>query len=232
MGQLFPPCWPRVPLRLASPSLPPTSALLVSTMESWQQEHMLPPMPPMLMLSLPMELPSQPSMLDPSPLALSQLLPLLLPPPLLPPMLLLPWLLLPLLLLLPQPPMLLLTLLPPLPSLLLLPQLLTLLPQLLLLLLLLLPSLDLSPLSSRLRMSSEMLPMVTRTSTVPSRSVAMLLVELLDLTHMLMRLESTLSTTLLMTLDSVWLVTTSLLPLSTVDLPLLPLFTMELLPFP
>merc|ERR1712025_758848 len=88
MGQLFPPCWPRVPLRLASPSLPPTSALLVSTMESWQQEHMLPPMPPMLMLSLPMELPSQPSILDPSPLALSQLLPLLLPP--LPSLLLLP----------------------------------------------------------------------------------------------------------------------------------------------
>merc|ERR1712025_528069 len=120
MGQLFPPCWPRVLLRLASPSLPPTSALLVSTMESWLQEHMLPPMPPMLMLSLPMELPSQPSMLDPSPLALSQLLPLPLPPPLLPPMLLLPLLLL-------------------LPSLLLLPQLLMLLPQLLLLLPLLLP---------------------------------------------------------------------------------------------
>merc|ERR1712106_1314876 len=76
-----------------------------------------------------------------------------------------------------------------------------------------------------------MLLMDTRTSTVPSRNVAMPWVVSLDLTPMLMRLESTLSTILLMTLDSVWLVTTFQLPPSTPECLPLPQFTTELLLF-
>merc|ERR1712130_59207 len=127
-------------------------------------------------------------MLDP------RLLDLLLLPQLLP-LLLLQLLLLMLLLqllLLPQllPPMLLLLQL-------LLPQLL--LPMLLLLQLLLpqlLPQLAPNP---RLKMNLAMLPMDTKTSTLPSRSLVMPTVVWLDLTPMLMRLESTLSTMLLTT---------------------------------
>merc|ERR1712021_42623 len=76
-----------------------------------------------------------------------------------------------------------------------------------------------------------MLLMDTRTSTVPSRNVAMPWVVSLDLTLMLMRLESTLSTILLMTLDSVWLVTTFQSPLSTPECLPLPQSTTELLLF-
>merc|ERR1711935_405225 len=99
------------------------------------------------------------------------------------------------------------------------------------LLLLLLFLLDLFLPSSRLRMNLEMLLMDTRTSTVPSRNVAMPWVVSLDLTHMLMRLESTPSTILLMTLDSVWLVTTFQSPLSTPECLPLPQSTTELLLF-
>merc|ERR1712128_239717 len=53
----------------------------------------------------------------------------------------------------------------------------------------------------------------------------------LDLTPTLMRLESTLSTILLMTLDSVWLVTTFQLPQSTLECLPLPQSTTELLLF-
>merc|ERR1711892_405271 len=53
----------------------------------------------------------------------------------------------------------------------------------------------------------------------------------LDLTPMLMRLESTLSTILLMTLDSVWLVTTFQSPPSTPECLPLPQSTTELLLF-
>merc|ERR1712106_1261991 len=76
-----------------------------------------------------------------------------------------------------------------------------------------------------------MLLMDTRTSTVPSRNVAMPWVVSLDLTPMLMRLESTLSTILLMTLDSVWLVTTFQSPPSTPECLPLPQSTTELLLF-
>merc|ERR1712123_300921 len=103
----------------------------------------------------------------------------------------------------------------------LLPQLLMLLPQLLLPLPLL-PMLLLLPLllaqsapSSRLRMSSATLLMDTRTSTLPSKNKETPTEESLDLTPMLMRLESTLSTMLLMTSDSVLPETTFQLPLST-----------------
>merc|ERR1711935_223277 len=99
------------------------------------------------------------------------------------------------------------------------------------LLLLLLFLLDLFLPSSRLRMNLEMLLMDTRTSTVPSRNVAMPWVVSLDLTHMLMRLESTPSTILLMTLDSVWLVTTFQSPPSTPECLPLPQSTTELLLF-
>merc|ERR1711935_76759 len=210
-SQFFPPSLKPVPLRPASPSLPPTSALLDSTTEPSQDhmEHMLPPTQHMLMLSLHMEHLSQPSMLDPS--LLDQLL-------LLPQLPLLPMLLPTLLHLLPSP------LLLPLPHMLLLQLLL-------LLLLLLLFLLDLFLPSSRLRMNLEMLLMDTRTSTVPSRNVAMPLVVSLDLTPMLMRLESTLSTILLMNLDSVWLVTTFQSPPSTLECLPLPQSTTELLLF-
>merc|ERR1712106_1055348 len=73
--------------------------------------------------------------------------------------------------------------------------------------------------------------MDTRTSTVPSRNVAMPWVVSLDLTPMLMRLESTLSTILLMTLDSVWLVTIFQSPPSIPECLPLPQSTMELLLF-
>merc|ERR1712106_1183554 len=73
--------------------------------------------------------------------------------------------------------------------------------------------------------------MDTRTSTVPSRNVAMPWVVSLDLTPMLMRLESTLSTILLMTLDSVWLVTIFQSPPSTPECLPLPQSTTELLLF-
>merc|ERR1712021_139908 len=76
-----------------------------------------------------------------------------------------------------------------------------------------------------------MLLMDTRTSTVPSRNVGMPWVVSLDLTPMLMRLESTLSTILLMTLDSVWLVTTFQSPPSTPECLPLPQSTTELLLF-
>merc|ERR1712021_276791 len=102
---------------------------------------------------------------------------------------------------------------------------------LLLLLLLLLFLLDLFLPSSRLRMNLEMLLMDTKTSTVPSRNVAMPLVVSLDLTPMLMRLEFTLSTILLMNLDSVWLVTTFQSPPSTPECLPLPQSTTELLLF-
>merc|ERR1711935_895562 len=199
-SQFFPPFLQPVPLRPASPSLPPTSALLDSTTEPSQDhmEHMLPPMHHMLMLGLHTEHLSQLSMLDHS--LLDQLL--------------------------------LHTLLHLLPSLLLLllPHML-LLQLLLLLLLLLLFLLDLFLPSSRLRMNLEMLLMDTRTSTVPSRNVAMPWVVSLDLTPMPMRLEFTLSTILLMTLDSVWLVTTFQSPLSTPECLPLPQSTTELLLF-
>merc|ERR1711935_290690 len=190
-SQFFPPFLRPVPLRPASPSLPPTSALLDSTTEPSQDhmEHMLPPTHHMLMLGLHTDHLSQPSMLDHS--LLDQLL--LLPQS-------------------PLPPMLLLQLL-------------------LLLLLLLLVLLDLFLPSSRLRMNLEMLLMDARTSTVPSRNVAMPWVVSLDLTPMLMRLESTLSTILLMTLDSVWLVTTFQSPQSTLECLPLPQSTTELLLF-
>merc|ERR1712021_245671 len=90
---------------------------------------------------------------------------------------------------------------------------------LLLLLLLLLFLLDLFLPSSRLRMNLEMLLMDTRTSTVPSRNVAMPLVVSLDLTPMLMNL------------DSVWLVTTFQSPPSTLECLPLPQSTTELLLF-
>merc|ERR1712021_109331 len=77
----------------------------------------------------------------------------------------------------------------------------------------------------------ETLLMDTRTSTVPSRNVAMPWVVSLDLTPMLMRLESTLSTILLMNLDSVWLVTTFQSPPSTPECLPLPQSTTELLLF-
>merc|ERR1711935_1250717 len=80
-------------------------------------------------------------------------------------------------------------------------------------------------------MNLEMLLMDTRTSTVPSRNVAMPLVVSLDLTPMLMRLEFTLSTILLMNLDSVWLVTTFQSPPSTPECLPLPQSTTELLLF-
>merc|ERR1711935_892246 len=180
-SQFFPPFLQPVPLRPASPSLPPTSALLDSTTEPSQDhmEHMLPPTHHMLMLGLHTDHLSQPSMLDHS--LLDQLL---------------------------------------------------LLQLLLLLLLLLLFLLDLFLPSSRPRMNLEMLLMDTRTSTVPSRNVAMPLVVSLDLTPMLMRLESTLSTILLMTLDSVWPVTTFQSPPSTLECLPLPQSTTELLLFP
>merc|ERR1711935_109158 len=211
-SQFFPPFLQPVPLRPASPSLPPTSALLDSTTEPSQDhmEHMLPPTHHMLMLGLHTVHLSQPSTLDHS--LLDQLM------------------LLPQLKLLTQPPMLLHTLLHLLPSLLLLPLPHMLLLQLLLLLLLLLLFLlDLFLPSSRLRMNLEMLLMDTRTSTVPSRNVGMPWVVSLDLTPMLMRLESTLSTILLMTLDSVWLVTTFQSPPSTLECLPLPQSTTELL---
>merc|ERR1719292_140990 len=119
----------------------------------------------------------------------------------------------PLLMLLPLLPMLL-------PQLLLL-QLLTLLPQLLLLqlpmlLLQLLPqSLVPSAPSSKHKMSLATLLMDTRTSTLPSKSRAMLTEVSPDPTLMPMRLEFTQSTMLLMTLDSVLLAITSQLPQST-----------------
>merc|ERR1711935_884661 len=183
-SQFFPPFLQPVPLRPASPSLPPTSALLDSTTEPSQDhmEHMLPPMHHMLMLGLHTEHLSQLSMLDHS--LLDQLL------------------------LLPQSPL----------STMLLP-------------LLLLFLLDLFLPSSRLRMNLEMLLMDTRTSTVPSRNVVMPWVVSLDLTPMLMRLESTLSTILLMSLDSVWLVTTFQSPQSTPECLPLPQSTTELLLF-
>merc|ERR1711935_677992 len=179
-SQFFPPFLRPVPLRPASPSLPPTSALLDSTTEPSQDhmEHMLPPTHHMLMLGLHTEHLSQLSMLDHS--LLDQML---------------------------------------------------LLQLLLLLLLLLLFLLDLFLPSSRLRMNLEMLLMDTRTSTVPSRNVAMPLVVSLDLTPMLMRLEFTLSTILLMNLDSVWLVTTFQSPPSTLECLPLPQSTTELLLF-
>merc|ERR1711935_572130 len=190
-SQFFPPFLQPVPLRPASPSLPPTSALLDSTTEPSQDhmEHMLPPAHHMLMLGLHTEHLSQLLMLDHS--LLDQLL------------------------LLPQSP------LPPM----LLPLLL------LLLLLLLLFLLDLFLPSSRLRMNLEMLLMDTRTSTVPSRNVGMPWVVSLDLTPMLMRLEFTLSTILLMNLDSAWLVTTFQSPPSTLECLPLPQSTTELLLF-
>merc|ERR1711935_933444 len=82
-SQFFPPFLQPVPLRPASPSLPPTSALLDSTTEPSQDhmEHMLPPTNHMLMLSLHTEHLSQPSTLDHSLLDQLLLLPQL---PLLP----------------------------------------------------------------------------------------------------------------------------------------------------
>merc|ERR1711868_225855 len=56
--------------------------------------------------------------------------------------------------------------------------------------------------STRLRMSLEMLPMDTRTSTLPSKNLETLWEESPDLTPTLMRLESTPSTMLLMPWDS------------------------------
>merc|ERR1712086_190680 len=123
-----------------------------------------------------------------------------------------------------SPPPLLLMLLPQL--LMLLPQLLMLLmllPQLLMLLpLLLMPLLPLLPLllaqsalSSRLRMSSATLLTDTRTSTLPSKNREMPMEVSPDLTLMLMRLESTLSTMLLMIWDSEFPEITSQLPPST-----------------
>merc|ERR1712086_498646 len=117
-------------------------------------------------------------------------------------------------------------LLPPPLLLMLLPQLLMLLPQLLMLLMplpqllmplpLLLPLLlALSALSSRLRMSSAMLLTDTRTSTLPSKNREMPTEVSPDLTLMLMRLESTLSTMLLMIWDSELPEITSQLPPST-----------------
>merc|ERR1712021_318364 len=76
-----------------------------------------------------------------------------------------------------------------------------------------------------------MLLMDTRTSTVPSRNVAMPWVVSLDLTPMPMRLEFTLSTILLMNVDSVWLVTTFQSPPSTLECLPLPQSTTELLLF-
>merc|ERR1712033_149016 len=90
--------------------------------------------------------------------------------------------------------------------------------------------------SSRPRTSSVTLPTDTRTSTLPSRSVATHTVVSRDLTLTWTRPEYTLSTMWLMTSDSVLLVTTSpllpctmlLLPLlqSTPELPLLLLLTL------
>merc|ERR1712106_1117454 len=97
-----------------------------------------------------------------------------------------------------------------------LPQLLMLLPLLLMPLLLLLPLLlALSALSSRLRMSSATLLTDTRTSTLPSKNREMPMEVSPDLTLMLMRLESTLSTMLLMIWDSEFPEITSQLPPST-----------------
>merc|ERR1711936_195809 len=92
----------------------------------------------------------------------------------------------------------------------LLPLLPMLLPQLPTLLLQLLPqSLVPSAPSSKHKMSSATLLMDTRTSTLPSKSRAMLMEVSPDLTLMPMRLEFTQSTMLLMTLDSVLLAITS-----------------------
>merc|ERR1719323_2239691 len=63
--------------------------------------------------------------------------------------------------------------------------------------------------STRLRMSLEMLPMDTRTSTLPSKNLETLWEESPDLTPTLMRLESTPSIMLLMPWDSEPPVTTS-----------------------
>merc|ERR1712086_333616 len=105
---------------------------------------------------------------------------------------------------------------PPPLLLMLLPQLLMLLPQLLMLLLPLLPLLlAQSALSSRLRMSSATLLTDTRTSTLPSKNREMPMEVSPDLTLMLMRLESTLSTMLLMIWDSELPEITSQLPPST-----------------
>merc|ERR1712106_157424 len=96
----------------------------------------------------------------------------------------------------------------------LLPQLLLPLPLLPMLLLLPLLLAQSAP-SSRLRMSSATLLMDTRTSTLPSKNRETPTEESLDLTPMLMGLESTLSTMLLMTSDSVLPETTFQLPQST-----------------
>merc|ERR1712086_608980 len=111
---------------------------------------------------------------------------------------------------------------PPPLLLMLLPQLLMLLPQLLMLLMLLPQLLTLLPLllaqsalSSRLRMSSATLLTDTRTSTLPSKNREMPMEVSPDLTLMLMRLESTLSTMLLMIWDSEFPEITSQLPPST-----------------
>merc|ERR1719234_1817596 len=71
-------------------------------------------------------------------------------------------------------------------------------------------------------MSSATLLTDTRTSTLPSKSRETLLEVSPDLTPMLMRLESTLSTMLLMTSDSELPLTTSQLPLFTTLLSQLP----------
>merc|ERR1712123_256990 len=113
------------------------------------------------------------------------------------------------LLLLPPPQLSELSMLLPIPQLLPLPLLL--MPLLLLLPLLL----ALSALSSRLRMSSATLLTDTRTSTLPSKNREMPTEVSPDLTLMLMRLESTLSTMLLMIWDSEFPEITSQLPPST-----------------
>merc|ERR1712128_218711 len=100
------------------------------------------------------------------------------------------------LLLLPPPQLSELSMLLPIPQ-------LSPLPLLLMPLLLLLPLLlALSALNSRLRMSSATLLTDTRTSTLPSKNREMPMEVSPDLTLMLMRLESTLSTMLLMIWDS------------------------------
>merc|ERR1712086_249999 len=120
------------------------------------------------------------------------------------------------LLLLPPPQLLELSMPLPIPQLLPPPLLLMLLPLLLMPLLLLLPlSLALSALSSRLRMSLATLLTDTRTSTLPSKNREMPMEVSPDLTLMLMRLESTLSTMLLMIWDSEFPEITSQLPPST-----------------
>merc|ERR550519_2600242 len=75
-------------------------------------------------------------------------------------------------------------------------------------------------------MSSATLLTDTRTSTLPSKSRETLLEVSPDLTPMLTRLESTLSTMLLMTSDSELPLTTSQLPLFTTLLSQLPLSTL------